>query len=103
MNLKGLFIELVNLSLMGSILILVLLAIKPLLKRHISASAQYGLWFLVMARLILFAAPEHALSLNNLLAPMLSIFKHHPTVSQMSISTAPIERTDLALSLIHIS
>lgn len=47
-----------SLSLSGSLLILMLLALKPLLCKHFSQRWQYYIWLVVIARLLLPFAPE---------------------------------------------
>ncbi len=48
----------VSLSLSGTLLILVLLAVKPLYKNRVSKQWQYYIWLVVIARLLLPFAPE---------------------------------------------
>lgn len=49
----GALSTLLSLTLSGSVLIVVLLAIRPLLRRHLRHSGQYYLWLVPLARLLL--------------------------------------------------
>ncbi len=55
------FWTVLSLSLSGSLLILVLLALRPLLKNRLSKRWQYYIWLVVLARLLLPVTPEASL------------------------------------------
>ena len=52
------FLKTVEISLHASLIIAVLLVIRPLIKRHLPARWVYALWFIVVARLLLVEVPS---------------------------------------------
>jgi bla regulator protein BlaR1 len=61
--LQGVFLQVLTLSLGGGIVALMLLVIRALLWRRLPAKVQYGLWSILLLRLILPVAPQSPLSL----------------------------------------
>jgi bla regulator protein BlaR1 len=72
MSLTGLSLEILKLSLMGTVLTVLLLLLKKILRKHLSARWQHAVWFLLVLRLLMPVAPQNALSMHNLLTPLLN-------------------------------
>ena len=72
----------VSLSLSGSLLIAILLFLKPLVRDRLSKRWQYYIWLVVLIRLLLPFAPEGSL-IDSLFQP------ENPLPSQTAISPAP--------------
>jgi len=80
-NMNSTVITILSLSVSGSLLALLLLAGKPLLKNRVSKAFSYYIWILVMLRLVLpVAAPVNAMG---------TLFN----IEQPSMNSAPAERT----------
>lgn len=62
---NNLFKEVLSMSLSGSLLILLILMIKPIVKERFSKAWQYYLWIIVLIRLLLPFSPEFGM-VNNL-------------------------------------
>ncbi len=71
MNLTEVFQEVLRLSLKGTLLIIVLIIIKGILRDRLSANWHYTVWLLLILRLVLPVAPEAELSLYNLFNPVM--------------------------------
>ncbi len=93
MQLTGIFREILDLSLMGTVLIMLLLGMKLFLRNRLSAKWHYMIWFLVILRLALPITVEHELSLYNLLKPVMSkieITETHMWSSPTKHDTIPV-------------
>lgn len=71
MSLLYIFREILNISLMGMLLTVLLIIIKKLLKNRLSASWHYMIWFLLIFRLIIPIAPANDISIYNLFTPIM--------------------------------
>jgi beta-lactamase regulating signal transducer with metallopeptidase domain len=71
MSLSYIFREILNLSLMGMLLTILLILIKKLLRNRLSASWHYMIWFLLVFRLIIPIAPANSMSIYNLFMPVM--------------------------------
>jgi beta-lactamase regulating signal transducer with metallopeptidase domain len=81
---SGLFNWVVMTSLMASVLVVFILLVKFVLKDNLKMKWQYIIWFVLMLRLILPAAPESSFSMFNLFS-----FMNHPaTAANVSGNTA---------------
>lgn len=67
------FQTVIDLSLMGTLLTLLILLLKSLFGRRLSALWHYTIWFLLILRLVMPVAPENKLSLYNLSKPVFSV------------------------------
>ena len=71
MSLSNIFGEILNLSLMGMLLTILLIFLKKLLRNRLSASWHYMVWFLLVFRLIIPIAPANSMSIYNLFMPVM--------------------------------
>ncbi|MCP4116293.1 MAG: DUF3887 domain-containing protein [Desulfobacteraceae bacterium] len=65
-NLSGLFLHTMDVSLQASVMIPVIMLIKQVLGKRLSPGWHYGLWFLLILRLLLPWSPESTISIYNL-------------------------------------
>lgn len=56
-------------SIMGSVIVLLVLIIKGLLGRRLSAAFQYYIWFVLLVRLIIPWGPQSSISIHNIFSP----------------------------------
>jgi bla regulator protein BlaR1 len=67
-----LFQNIIDLSIMGTILTLVILVLKALFRGRLSAFWHYTIWFLLILRLAMPIAPQNGFSIYNLSKPITS-------------------------------
>src|ERR1035437_4910750 len=68
-ELEKLLCWLVNHSLQGGLLVLLVLAVQWLFRRQLTARWRFALWWIVLARLLLPFNPQSAVSLFNFFQP----------------------------------
>lgn len=66
---SDLFKEILSMSLSGSLLVLLILLLKPLLKERFSKAWQYYIWIIVLIRLVLPYSPEFGI-IDSLFQPV---------------------------------
>lgn len=91
--LSGLFDWVVMTSLMASVLVALILLVRLVLKDKLKMRWQYIIWFVLMVRLVLPAAPESSFSMFNLFPFM----NHQDTAANVSGHSA-ISPNDLTVS-----
>lgn len=79
--------EILSMSLSGSLIILLVLAMKPVLKNRFSKAWQYYIWIIVLIRLILPFSPEFGI-IDNIFRPV-------------SVESSPVSETGTKATAIH--
>lgn len=70
MNLTLIFQEVFITSLMGTVLTMIILAVKLIFKDYLSKKWHYAIWFILLIRLIMPFGPEFEYSIYNLFKPI---------------------------------
>ncbi len=96
-QLSDIFCTILIMSLSGSALILLLFALKPLMRHRLSKSAQYVLWLITLAALLvpvskLIAIPEAPTQI--IVAPIQTVVEQNNILAEEKTNAAPQTNTD---------
>ncbi len=96
-QLSDIFCTILIMSLSGSALILLLLALKPLIRHRLSKSVQYALWLITLAALIvpvskLIAIPEAPTKI--VVEPIQTVVEQNIFLAEEETNTLPLTNTD---------